>query len=160
LESLLTLFVAIVALAVVAQACVLIAIYIHSKRLAVQVERFMNETKDVMVPIKSITENLRVASGNLVEIGISAREQFRRIETMVAETGEALHSQLERLDKTSTDVADRINETADIVQDSIIKPVREISAFAKGLTRGFETFLFRRNKSTVDKAHQDEELFI
>lgn len=160
MESLLTLFVAIVALAVAAQACVLVAIYLHSKRLATEVERFMKETKDVMVPIKSITENLRVASGNLVEIGISAREQFRRVETMVAETGQALHSQLERLDKTSTDVADRINETADIVQDSIIKPVREISAFAKGLSRGFETFLFRRNKSTVDKAQQDEELFI
>jgi len=36
---------------------------------------------------------------------------------------------------------------------------REIAAIAKGVT-GFGTFLFRRNRSTVDQARQDEELFI
>jgi len=110
--------------------------------------------------MKSITENLRSASANLVEIGLSAREQFRRVEAMVTDTGEALHIQLERFDRVSQNVVGRINETAEIVQDSVVRPVREIAALAKGLTRGFETFLFRRGRSTVDQARQDEELFI
>src|SRR5207248_7537551 len=109
---------------------------------------------------KSITENLRVASGNFVEIAASARDQFRRVETMVAETGEALHVQIDRLDQASRDVVTRINETAEIVQDSVITPVREISALTKGIMRGFELFFGKRNRSTVDQAHQDEELFI
>ncbi len=160
MEGLLTLFVALTAIAVITQAGVLIAIYINSKRLSDQLERFMKETREVLVPVKSITENLKVASANLVDIGVSAREQFRRVEAMVAETGDALHVQIDRLDQASRDVVGRINETAAIVQDSVVKPIREVGALAKGITRGFEAFFFKRNRSTVDQAHQDEELFI
>jgi len=159
-EGLMTLFVALTAIAIITQAGVLIAIYLMSKRLSEQVERFMGETREMMLPIRSIAENLRVASANLVEIGLSARDQFRRVEVMVADTGEALHIQLARFDRVSKDVMDRINETVEIVQDSVVRPAREVAALAKGLSRGFGAFLFRRSRSTVDQARQDEELFI
>ncbi|HYR87561.1 MAG TPA: hypothetical protein VE422_25995 [Terriglobia bacterium] len=160
MEGLLTLFVALTALAVITQAGVLVGIYIMSKRLSEQIERFIRETREMIIPMKSITENLKNASANLVEIGLTAREQFRRVEAMVTDTGEALHVQIDRFDRVSQNVVERINETAEIVQDSVVRPVREIAALAKGLTRGFETFLFRRGRSTVDQARQDEELFI
>lgn len=160
LEGLLTLFVALTAAAVITQVGVLLGIYVMSKRLTEQVERFTKETREMIVPMKSITENLRLASANLVEIGLSAREQFRRVEAMVTDTGEALHVQLERFDRVSQNVMDRVNETAEIVQDSVVRPAREVAAIAKGLSRGFGTFLFRKSRSTVDQARQDEELFI
>ena len=160
MEGLLTLFVALTALAVVTQAGVLVGIYLMSRRLSDQVDRFMKETRDIMVPLGSITENLRAASANIVEIGVIAREQFRRVEAMVTDTGEAVQVQLERFDRVGRDVIDRINETASIVQESVIRPVREVAALTKGITRAFETFLFRRQRSTVDQARQDEELFI
>jgi hypothetical protein len=155
-----TLFVALTAIAIITQAGVLIAIYLMSKRLSDQVERFMRDTREMMLPVRSIAENLRVASANLVEIGLSAREQFRRVEAIVTDTGEALHLQLARFDRVSQDVINRINETAEIVQDSVVRPAREIAALAKGLSRGFGAFLFRKSRSTVDQARQDEELFI
>jgi hypothetical protein len=160
LEGLLTLFVGLTALAVITQAGVLVAIYMMSKKLSNQVDRFVKDTRDMMVPLKSITENLRTASANVVELGLSAREQFHRVEAMVTDTGEVLHTQLDRLDRVSKDVVDRIGETADLVQGSVVRPVREVAALVKGVSRGLEAFLFRRNRSTVDKAHQDEELFI
>src|SRR5215831_1887611 len=160
METLLTLFVGLTAAAVIGQSVVLIAIYINSRRLADQIEKFMRETREVMAPVKSITENLRIASGNLVDIGAAAREQLRRVEAMVTETGEALHIQVHRLDQTGRDVVERINETAQVLQDSVIKPFREVSAVIKGITKGLDLFLFRKNRSTVDQAHQDEELFI
>jgi hypothetical protein len=159
LDVLLTLFVALTALAVMAQAGVLFAIYLMSKRMSEQIERFMRDTREMMTPMKNIAENLRTASANIVDIGLSAREQFRRVEGMVTDTGEVLHTQLERLDKVTRDVVDRINTTADIVQDSVVRPVREVAAVVKGFTRGFD-FFFRRQRSTVDQAHQDEEMFI
>jgi hypothetical protein len=160
LEVLLTFFVALTAIAIVAQAIVLLAIWGMSKRLSEQVERFMTETREMMVPIRSIADNLRTASANLVEIGLAARDQFRRVEAMVTDTGEALNVQLDRFDRVSQNVIDRINETAEIVQDSVVRPAREIAAVAKGLTRGFGAFFFGRSRSTVDQARQDEELFI
>ena len=160
MEGLLTLFVALTTVAIITQAGVLVGIYVMSKRLSEQVERFMKETREMMVPLRSIADNLRTASANLVEIGLSARDQFRRVEAMVTDTGEALHVQLERFDRVSQSVMDRVNETAEIVQDSVVRPVREVAAVAKGLTRGFGSFFFGRGRSTVDQARQDEELFI
>ena len=130
MEGLLTVFVALTALAVVTPAGVLVAIYLMSKRLSDQVDRFMKETRAIMAPLGSVTENLQAASANIVEIGIVAREQFRRVETMVTDTGEALQVQIERFDRVGKDVADRINATADIVQESVIRPVREVAARA------------------------------
>ena len=132
MEGLLTLFVALTALAVIIQAGVMVAIYLISKRLSDNVERFMKETREILVPIRSITENLKTTSANLNEIGLSAREQFRHIESMITDTGEALQVQLERFDRVTQNVAEKINETTEIVQDSIIRPVRELAAFAKG----------------------------
>ena len=160
MEGLLTLFVALTAIAIVTQAGVLVGIYVMSKRLSDQVERFMKDTREMMVPVRSIAENLRTASANFVEIGLSARDQFRRVEAMVTDTGEALSLQLERFDRVSQNVIDRINETAEIVQDSVVRPAREVAAVAKGLSRGFGAFFFGRSRSTVDQATQDEELFI
>jgi hypothetical protein len=160
LEALLTFFVALTAIAIAAQAFALVGIYMMSQRLGKQIERFMNETREMMTPIKSIADNLRTASANLVEIGLSARDQFRRVEAMVTDTGEALTIQIERFDRLSQNVMDRINETAEIVQDSVVRPAREVAAVAKGFTHGIGAFLFRRNRSTVDQARQDEELFI
>jgi hypothetical protein len=159
LEVLLTLFVTLTGIAVIGQLVVLIGIYVVSMRLSEQVERFIKDSREMIAPVQSIGDNLRVASANLVEIGLSARDQFRRVEAMVTDTGEALNVQLERFDRVSQNVMDRINETAEIIQDSVVRPVREVSAVAKGLTRGFGSFFFGR-RSTVDQARQDEELFI
>src|SRR2546427_9503152 len=144
LEGLLTLFVAMTAVAIVTQAGVLIGIYIVSKRLSEQVDRFMKETREMMVPVRSIAENLRMASANLVEIGLSARDQFRRVEAMVTSTGEALDVQLARFDRVSQNVIDRINETAGVVQDSVVRPPREGAGVAKSFKPWFGSFLFRK----------------
>jgi len=154
-DKLLTFFVALTALAVMAQACVLIAIYLMSKRLSSQIERFMSETRQMMVPVKAITENLQVASANLMEIGVSAREQFRRVEGMVTETGEVLHAQLERLESVTQEVSHRINSTADMVQNTVLRPVREVAAVARGFGRGFE-FLFRRSRKSTNSTAAGE----
>ena len=160
MDILLTVFVGLTALAVVTQAGVLVAIYMVSKRHSEQMERFMNETREMMAPIKTITENLRTASVNIVEIGIAARDQFRRVEGMVNETSEVLQTQLARLDSATRDVVERVNATAQVLQESVVRPVREVAAIAKGIGRGLEALFLRRQKPTVDQAHQDEELFI
>src|SRR5205809_2697705 len=126
-----------------------------AERVSEQVGRFKQETRVMIVPVRSIAENLRLASANLVEIGLSARDQFRRVEAMVTSTGDALNVQLARFDRVSQTIIDRINETADVVQDSVVRPAREVAAIAKGLSRGFGVLLFAKTRSTVDLARLD-----
>jgi hypothetical protein len=160
LEGLLTLFVALTAIAVTIQAGVLVAIYIVSKRTSEQVDRFTKEARELMVPMKTVADNLKTVSEDMIELGITAKEQFRRVEAMVTDAGESLQVQLERLDRVSKNVVERIDETAEIVQDSIISPVREVSAFAKGLTRGFQALFSRKSRDADEAVREDEELLI
>ena len=160
MEGVLTLFVGLTAVAVVIQAGVLIAIYIVSKRTSEQVDKFVKDARELMVPMRSTADNLNTVSGELIELGISAREQFRRIEAMVTDAGESLQVQIDRFDRVSKNVVDRIDETAEIVQDSIISPVREVSAFAKGLSRGLQALFSRKSRHADDAVREDEELFI
>ena len=163
MEGLLTLFVGLTAVAIVIQAGVLIAIYIVSKRVADQVEGLVREARPLIVPMKSIAENLRTASADLVEIGASAKVQFGRVEEMLAETKEALQVQLERFDRASQTVVERITETVGMVQDSVVRPVLQVSSFAKGLSRGFETlFSFSKRARSTPRSREveEEDMFI
>ena len=91
---------------------------------------------------------------------MSAKEQFRRVEAIITDAGQSLQAQIDRFDRVSKSVAERIDETAEVVQDSIVSPVRDISAFAKGLTRGFQFFFSRKARNSEESVREDEELFI
>jgi methyl-accepting chemotaxis protein len=160
LEGLLTIFVALTAVAVMLQAGVLIAIYLVTKRTSEQLDKFTKDVREVIVPIRSIADNMKTVSEDLIEVGLSAKEQFRRVEAIITDAGQSLQAQINRFDRVSKNVAERIDETAEAVQDSILSPVRDISAFAKGLTRGIQVFFNRRTRNSEESVREDEELFI
>lgn len=160
MEGLLTIFVALTAIAVFLQAGVLIAIYLVTKRTSEQLDRFTRDARELMVPMRSIADNMKTVSEDLIELGLSAKEQFRRVEGIITDAGQSLQVQIDRFDRVSKNVAERIDETAEVVQDSIISPFRDVSAFAKGLTRGVQFFFNRRTRHSEDSVREDEELFI
>ena len=160
MEGLLTIFVALTAIAVMLQAGVLIAIYLVTKRTSEQFDKFTKDARELMVPMKSIADNMKTVSEDFIEVGLSAKEQFRRVEAIITDAGQSLQAQIDRFDRVSKSVAQRIDETAEVVQDSIVSPVRDISAFAKGLTRGFQFFFSRKARNSDESVNEDEELFI
>ena len=161
MEGLLTIFVALTAIAVMLQAGVLIAIYLVTKRTSEKLDKFTKDAREVMGPMKSVADNLKTVSEDLIEVGLSAKEQFRRVEGIITDAGQSLQAQIDRFDRVSKNVADRIDETTEAVQESIISPFREVSALAKGVTRGFQFFFNRRtSNSEPESVHEDEELFI
>lgn len=160
MESLLTLFVALTAAAVLLQAGLLVGIYMMTRRVSEQVEATLKQARDLTPALKAVTENLKTVSNDMVELGAGARQQFHHVEGMVEETGRTLQSQLEKLDRMSQEVSERVNETVEVVQDSIVRPAREVGALARGISRGVEILLNRKERSPVDQARQDEEMFI
>lgn len=155
-----TLFVGIVAVAAVMQAVVMAIILLLTLRVIRQVELTLGQLRDLTPPLKTVTENLKTVSADAVEIGNAARAQFHLVEDMVGETNRTLQDQLQNVDRMSREMTERVNETMDVVQDSIVGPVREVGALARGVTKGFELLLNRKGRQSVDRAHHDEELFI
>ena len=58
-----------------------------------------------------------------------------------------------------TRTTDRIDQTAAIVQNGILKPVGEIAAMLTAVQRFLEV-LFSQERKSIDQAYQDEEMFI
>ena len=163
LDDLLTLFVGIAAFAIVLQTGLLLGILLLTRRVTRvigEVELTLGQLRALTPSLKTVAENLKTVSADAVEIGSVARAQIQRIDEMVEETNRTLRDQLQKVDRMSSEVADRANETMDVVQESIVRPVREVGALARGVTKGFEMLLNRKGRHPADRAHQDEELFI
>ena len=160
MEGLLTLFVALTAAAVMLQAGILLCLFLLSKRVVGKIEFTLGQLSELMPSLKTVTDNLKTVSEDVVDVGHAAREQVHTVEEMIGETGRTLQDQLERVDRMSRDVSERVNETVNVVQDSIIRPVREVGALARGISKGFEFLLHRKDRESDDETRHDEELFI
>ena len=67
---------------------------------------------------------------------------------------------VDRLDQVLAPVAtDQFQQTTALVQQSVLQPAREFSYIMYGLRRGLEV-LMAGNRLPVNRAYQDEELFI
>src|SRR5712691_13228279 len=94
METLLMVAVAVITLAVVAQAGVLLAMYLLSRRVTGKVEVLMDESRRLIAPLESITSNLKTVSDDLAETGQIARRQILRIQAAIGETREEVRLQL------------------------------------------------------------------
>ena len=109
-------------------------------------------------------EKLALVSQNLVEISQLTKQQATRLDGVMSDVSDRLRLQVIRLDQLMSNTVARVEETTELVQNNIVKPVRELSAILVGVRTGLE-YLLRRNRSRADRpapaqATQEEELFI
>ena len=105
-------------------------------------------------------EKLGLVSQNLVEISQLTREQVTRFDGVMADVSDRLRLQVIRLDQLLSNTVARVEETTELVQHNVLKPIRELSAILAGVRTGLD-FLLRRSKSRADRpATQEEEMFI
>lgn len=171
MENLTPLFIALTGIAVLLQAGVLIAIFVVLRKTSANMEALANEVKTKVLP--TITQ----AEALLTEI----RPRVEAIAEQVQETTTLVHNQVERVDATVHDVVDRarlqiirtdelftrtldrVERTSDIVQRTVVSPVRQISGLMQGITVGLE-FLFgrgRRNGGSRERGPvPQDEMFI
>jgi hypothetical protein len=79
-QNLLTIFIALTALAVLIQAGILVGFYFLSTKLSRQADRAMDVTRNLLGPLQTTAENLRAVSARLAEFSATTLEQLRRFE--------------------------------------------------------------------------------
>jgi hypothetical protein len=75
--------VVLITLAVVAQACVLIAMYLMSRRVAAKAEALMEESRKLMAPVEAIASNLKTVSDDLTQAGKIVHEEAVHVRNIV-----------------------------------------------------------------------------
>jgi ElaB/YqjD/DUF883 family membrane-anchored ribosome-binding protein len=136
MQILLIVAIVLIAVAVSAQAGVLIAMYLMSRRISEKAEALMNETRG---PLESITGNLKTVAYDLAETGKIARAQAQHIQETLTEVRQGVREQI-------GDVRGTVQETVTDARHMILRPLREYSAIGMGIAEGIRTFFFGRKR--------------
>ena len=165
-NTLLALVVVIVALCVVQTITLLVLVLTFRKwssRMAALAEDATRNAEPVLRAARELLadskEKLNLVSQNLVEISQLTKNQVTRFDTLFTDLSDRLRLQMIRVDQLLSNTVARVEETTETIQRNVLAPIREISAILAGVRTALD-YLRHRNKTRVERATQEEELFI
>ncbi len=177
MDTLLTIFIAVTAAAVVLQMIILAGMFLTMRKLATRVEALADKAEDTagvvqarVLPLlenaKSIQEQVKgfveksrpqveTLIGNATEISTTARTSAERIQVTVNDTLDRVRLQVIRGDEMITRTFNRVEETSEKVQHSVMSPVRQVSGLLQAISTGFGAY-FNQQKRRRNGGPSDE----
>lgn len=136
-----TLFLGIIALATLLMAILQVGAVVAAARLAKRVERLADELHDEVKPLLARAQEIA--------------EDAQRVAALAA-------AQAERVDAVMSNLSHRVDQTAGVLQEALIRPVREGLAVIAGVKAGLQLLRSRRGAAQSSSGRFDEEdaLFI
>ncbi|MBK7995588.1 MAG: hypothetical protein IPK14_20095 [Blastocatellia bacterium] len=117
-------------------------------------------TKEAAKTIKVESEScLAAIKTTTQELAQLTKEEAEEMRVLVGSIRERTDLQVQRVDKMVTRTTDRLDQTAEMVQTGVLKPIHEISAVLSAV-QTFLGVLFAQERKQIDEAYQDEEMFI
>ena len=154
MENLTPLFIALTGAAVVLQACLLAAMYWAMRKSSSRLEALATEVKVKAIPaielaqttLAELRPKLHVIADNLQDSTILMRDQVERIDATVNDVVDRARLQVIRADDLLSRTLDRVEQTSEMVQKTVISPVRQFSGLMQGITAGIEFLLGSRGR--------------
>lgn len=160
---LLTIFVALSALAMLIQAGTLLGLFLVARKLQQAVMPMVPKIHSIVDTGKRTAENVEKqvekignTSSTILDV---TKQQVHKIDALLDDAAARAKVQMERAEMVLDDGMTRVQETVTAVQSGVMRPVREVYGVLTGL-RTFLAHLGRAGRSTVDHATSDEEMFI
>lgn len=150
----LTVFIALTGIAVLLQAGVLLAMYVAMRKSSERLEAIASEVKTKVLPtveqaqemLTVMRPRLEVIVDNLAGATTVVRSQVERVDATVNDVMDRARLQIIRGDELLTRTMDRVEHTTDIVQRTVVSPVRQISGLMHGIGAGLEFFFGARGR--------------
>jgi methyl-accepting chemotaxis protein len=180
MDEKLTLFIAVTAVAVVLQMLILLGIYLAVRKLSARMEALADRVEDatntlqvrvlpVIDNVKSIQQDVKafvetarpkvdLVLDNLSYISTTARGSVERIDTTVNDAVDRMRLQVIRGDEMLTRTMDRIEETTEQVQRSVLSPVRRVSGIVQAISIGVGSYLNQQKRRR--NGGPSDEMFI
>ena len=156
-------FTGVSAIALVIQMCFLFGMYRSLKMLRERATAFMDRWEPLAEQAQKTLEQVRGQSDQILKkvegLADQSKSQLDKVDTLLTDVSHTTRLQLERIDRAIADTVERVHETTEAVQKTVLVPVRQIRAVAAALG-AIVTSLNSRRRPTVDQATLDEEMFI
>ncbi len=168
----LTWFIALTGIAVALQAGVLLAMYIAMRKTSERIEELAADMKNKFMPtvveaqemMTLIRPRLEVIVENVEGASTVLRSQLERVDATVNDVIDRARLQIIRGDELLTRTLDRVEQTSEMVQKTVVSPVRQLSGLMQGISVALE-FIFggqgRRNGGSRERRPvPQDEMFI
>jgi hypothetical protein len=160
----------VAAAAIVIQTILLFAMFLASRAMRQQVQALAEKVEPVSDSAKRTLESAQTilsevrgyardysAKGN--EILELTRKQLARADEVLAEAATRSRAQMDRVEMVIDDTVSRFQETTTLLQNGIVKPLRQVAGITAGVRTAMNA-IFRGRRATVEQATHDEEMFI
>jgi hypothetical protein len=162
-NTLLVVFVALAAVALLGQAVALIGLLlivrdIRNKTMSIwpQIESIVAVSKRSADRIETHITRIGATSVAILDV---TKQQLVKVDELLSDASTRARVQMERAEMVLDDTMTRVQETVSIVQRGVLRPVREVHGILSGLRTAI-AHLGRGGRPTVDHATSDEEMFI
>src|SRR5579885_3408018 len=167
MNGLLIAFIAVTAFAVLLQAGILAGMYVAMRKTSAKVESLADEVKNKVLPTAelahSMMSDLRPKIETVVDnVSVSTtmlRTQLERVDATLTDIVDRTRLQVIRADEFVNSTMDKLEETREAVQRTVVSPVRHLTGLMHGLGAGFEA-LFSRKRGRTPLAASQDEMFI
>lgn len=166
METRFTILLIEVGIAVTVQVCVLIGILIAVRKSSARMSTMAEELQKRAIPtlenVQKLVEFTRprveTAVENLTQASNSVRAQVEKLDVTVKEFVDRAKIQVLRADDVVTRTLDRVENTTEVVSNTVITPMRSIAGIVSAVGTGIGVF-FRRSRTPGNGSHS-EEMFI
>ena len=183
MESYLIYIMAVITILLIVQGGVLVGLYLLARKamswveqagqLQTKAEYLISNTEpvikmanSVMSELKEAAEYFALSAQQIHAITEMARDQAADLRDLMGDTTaltrreiDRTRDKIDRVQRTLSSATDQFERTTALVQQSVVQPAQEFSYIMYGVRRGLEV-LMSGNRLPVNRAYQDEEMFI
>ena len=161
-------FIVLAAVAIIGQMLILLGMFLQVKSMNERMTRIATDLHARIDPILSrlhmvveeVGPQITGAAENAAEITRLARAQTEKIDRVFTEAIDRLRMQVLRADQILTGAIEEIESAGTEFKASVLRPVRQATAFVKGIKAGLDFLRGQRQSPERAREQQDEELFI
>lgn len=164
----LTIFIAVTAAAVVLQACILFGMFLAVRKTGARVEALAEEVRTKVLPTVQTAQSMLVelrpkietAIANVSESTTMIRAQLQRVDATISDVIDRSRLQVIRADDMVSRTLDKVEETTELVQQSVVSPVRQLTGLVRGVTTALDYLTHHRRRSRGGVTVPQDEMFI
>jgi hypothetical protein len=124
--------------------------------LIAKLEPIADTSQQVVEDVRRYAADISSKTNDLLDL---SRKQLVRVDDLLGEAAARSRAQMDRIEMVMDDTVSRFQETTTLLQNSIVRPLKQINALTAGIRAALE-FLLRGRRATVEQATHDEEMFI
>jgi len=163
LLQIMAVFTGIAGAALLIQMVSLVGMWLSIRGLQRRVTTFLDRWEPLADTAQKTLDEVRTESNQILKqvygLTVLAKTQVEKADAAMDELSKATQVQAQRIDQTVQILLERVQETGLALQQSVLAPIKQIRAVGMGLAAMIDAISGRR-RASVDRATQDEEMFI